>query len=233
MRRLGIGMSLMGGLMATPARGDDPPPVSLADLAGYRAALAARPDPAVTSAVTFRDLWDHPEIHRGHPVRVEGRLARLFRQPAVGQFPPLAEAWITSPGGEPTCLVFPTGPGPAAPGPGPGDQVRFVGTFLRQITYPGGDAKRVAPLIVGGTSPAVVAAGSRAGTTPFGPIFGGDHLGDWGIGLAASLGVLWVLLRRHLGRPSELPTPIDPPPAFLDGGSADPDGPGGDRDDDQ
>ena len=115
------------------ARADDPP-VSVADLPAYQAALAARIDRESTPTVTFRDLWDHPEAHQGQPVRVEGRLARLFRQPGIGQFPALTEAWVTSPLGEPICLVFPSGS--SANGPQLGDRVRFAGTFLRRITYP-------------------------------------------------------------------------------------------------
>ena len=205
----------LGALLAT-SRADEPA-VSIADLAAYQAAMAAGPAPSAVAPVTFRELWDHPQAHQGCPVQVEGRLARLFRQPAIGQFPPLAEAWITSPLGEPTCLVFPTS-GPEPTGPHPGDQVRFVGTFLRRITYAGADARRVAPLIVGPPAPSVLAPGSAAGSVSFGPIFGGDHAADWGLGLAASVGVLWVLLRRHLARPfAALPAPVGPAPTFLDG----------------
>ena len=209
-----------------PIRADDPP-VSLADLADYRAALEARLDPAAVPLVTFADLWNHPETRQGRPVRVEGRVARLFRQPGVGRFPPLAEAWITSPRGEPFCVVFPTKPGSDAPRPG--DQVGFVGIFLRRIAYQGGDTQRLAPLIVGPALPSVLAPGSTAATDRLGPIFGADHAADWGIGLMLGLGVVWFLLRRHLTRPDPLTPPVDPPPTFLDG---DPFDPGGDPDDD-
>ncbi len=47
----------------------------------------------------------------------------------------------------------------------------------------------------------------------FGPIFGGDHAADWGIGLLAALGVGWVLLRRHLPGPCRLPRRSGPPRA--------------------
>ncbi len=189
--------------------------VTIADFAGYQAALAAKANPSAAPLATFRELWDHPEAHQGRPVQVEGRVARLFRQASVGKFPPLAEAWVTSPVGDPTCLVFPTEPGRAIPKPG--DQVRFVGTFLRRITYRGADTDRVAPLLVGPEPPTVLDPASGPGGDGWGSIFGGDHFGDWGIGLAASLGVLWVLLRRHLSRPLDPIQPIDPSPTFLDG----------------
>ena len=220
----------IGTLLIGTTHGDTPQ-VTLADLADYRAALETRLDPSAVPLVTFADLWNHPEAHQGGLVRVEGRVARLFRQPGVGQFPPLAEAWITSPRGEPVCVVFPTGPGSESPRPG--DEVRFAGTFLRRIAYQGGDTERLAPLIVGPGLPDVLAAGSPAATDPLGSIFGADHAADWGIGLMLGLGVVWFLLRRHLSRPPALAAPVGPPPAFLDGDPADPFNLGGDPDDDQ
>ena len=195
------------------ARGEDPA-VSIADLAGYRAALGSKVNSTAATPVTFRELWDHPRAYQGRLVQVEGRVARLFRQASVGKFPPLAEAWITSPVGDPTCLIFPTDSGQATPTPG--DRVRFVGTFLRRITYKGSDTDRVAPLVVGPRPPSVLDPASGA-SGEGGSIFGDTLLGDWGIGLAATLGVLWVLLRRHLSRPSALDAPVGPPPTFLDG----------------
>jgi hypothetical protein len=166
------------------AEGPDPDRddrLGLADLAGYRAALAgkataddARPtDPP--ARVGFRDVWKRPETYRGRRVIVEGRLERTFRQGAVGTFPPLVEAWIFSPSGDPLCLVYPqagAGIGPAgvsAPGtasdarhdgraatpavPEPGRAVRFTGTFLKMVRYAAGDGERLAPLIVGDRPP--------------------------------------------------------------------------------
>lgn len=159
--------------------------LGLADLAAYRAALSgkatadeARPsDPPVP--VGFRELWDRPEAYRGRRVTVRGRLERTFRQGAVGSFPPLVEAWIYSPSGDPFCLVYPragagpvTGsPGVSAPAPvdderrpdaraaspaepGTGRMVRFTGTFLKTVRYTAGDGDRLAPLIVGDRPPA-------------------------------------------------------------------------------
>ncbi len=219
--RLRLALRILASLAATvtTTRADDPA-VSIADLAAYQTALAApRVAPSVAQ-VTFRELWEHPQAHQGQPVQVEGRVARLFRQPGVGQFPPLVEAWITSPLGEPTCLVFPSGTGRGVPDLG--TQVRFGGTFLRRITYPGGDTQRVAPLVVGPEAPIVLDSGPSSGGASFGPIFGGNPAADWGIGLLAALAVAGVLARRHLNRPAPVTAPIGPTPLFLDGGRLDP-----------
>lgn len=96
---------------------DDPPQashqLSLADLAGYRAALSgkATADDARTSdpptQVKFKDLWNRPDVFRGRRITIQGRVSRIFRQGPVGSFPPLAEVWITTPAGDPFCVVYP------------------------------------------------------------------------------------------------------------------------------
>jgi hypothetical protein len=126
--------------------------------------------------VTFRDLWNHPETWRGRRVRVRGTIARIFRQGAVGSFPPLAEAWLSTPEGDLLCVVFPQGDrqgqktltltesGPVRKGrdeptpepqrePEAGRRVTFTGTFLKTIRYPAADLARLAPLIVGDQPP--------------------------------------------------------------------------------
>ena len=87
--------------------------LSLADLAGYRASLSGKPtadrarasDPPLEAK--FKDLWNRPDVFRGRRITIEGRVARIFRQGALGTFPALAEVWITSPAGDPFCMVFP------------------------------------------------------------------------------------------------------------------------------
>src|SRR5262249_57226030 len=118
--------------------------------AAYRAALAGKPtaDEARPSdrptPVTFRDLWERPEAHRGRRVTIRGRLERAFRQGAIGSFPPLVEAWIFSASGDPICAVFPRPETPAGAGiPGPGRAVRFTGTFLKMVRYAAGDGERM------------------------------------------------------------------------------------------
>jgi len=189
---------------ATPAEDSS---LTLADLEAYR--LAFRPGPAGTATTaTFRDLWDRPGAYAGRRVRVEGKVVRLFRQPGMGEFPPLAEAWIVTPAADPSCLVFADGPGAAMPEVG--SDVRFVGTFLRRIKYRGGDTPRLAPLIVGPGPPEPKPTPSPAFGLPGSP-------SDWLMGVGAAAIVSILLARRHLSRPPGRPPAHEPPPEFLDG----------------
>ena len=192
-------------LLASPTQADDSA-LSLADLEAYRVALSARPD-QTAAPVRFRDLWDRPEAYSGRPVRVEGRVARLFRQPRIGEFPPLAEAWIVSEAGDPSCLVFPAPEG--RPSPAIGSPVRFSGTFLKRLRYQSGDVPRLAPLIVGPEPPTTTAP-----MTTGGPSW---STVDWTLGLGAASVVALVLARKHLAGPPPTPAPLGPPPRFLDG----------------
>jgi len=194
------------GLVASP--GEDSA-LTIADLEAYRLALRpARSTPA--AAVGFRELWGHPENFTGRRVMVEGRLARLFRQPGVGEFPALAEAWIVSDAGDPICLVYPDAP--ASGTPEIGSSVRFAGTFLRRIEYRGGDVPRLAPLIVGPGSPTM-------GSGPISSRWPGSSA-DWALGTGAAAVVATILIGRHLARPPARPIHSDPPPIFLDGDEA-------------
>jgi hypothetical protein len=189
------------------ALADDSPPLTLADLEAYRVALSARPGGSAPS-VRFRDLWDRPEAYLGRPVSVEGRVARLFRQPKVGEFPPLVEAWVVSPSGDPFCLVFPTVEGRSTPEVGA--PVKFSGTFLKKIRYHGTDADRLAPLIVGPEAPSSPKADSEVEGMSWSSI-------DWMMAVAGCLLVGMVLARRHLARPAPPPPAFEPPPTFVDG----------------
>jgi len=193
-------------LIAAGVSADDSP-LSLADLEAYRVALSAKVDGSAP-LVRFRDLWDRPEAYAGRPVRIEGRVARLFRQPRLGEFPPLVEAWVVSPSGDPFCLVFPQTRGRATPEPGA--SVRFSGTFLKRIKYQGGDTARVAPLVVGPEPPSTSDSHSRPEGLSWSAI-------DWMMGLAAAAVVALILARRHLSRPVPPPPVHDPPPVFFDG----------------
>jgi hypothetical protein len=255
---------------------DDNPPtshqLSLADLAGYRAALSGKPtaDDARASdppaQVKFKDLWNRPEIFRGRRITIQGRVARIFRQGSVGSFPPLAEIWITSPAGDPFCVVFPQ---PASTDddhaetatslqavagesalaleekhgdaeravamPELGRTVRFTGTFLKMVSYAGGDGARLAPLVVGDRLPMPIAPKHAAGhSSPEGA--GALAIGDtshsgaalgpayWALGLAVvALGAV-ILARWHLraparpaaGRRTPSPSIADPSLEFIE-----------------
>src|SRR5262249_34499652 len=145
-------------------------------------ALQALP-PGEVIPVGFRDLWDRATSYRGRAVRVEGRVGRRFRQPAVGRFPPLTELWLTSPQGDPIDLAFAT-PGPGRDSAEPGDRVRFEGTFLRLVRYAGADGTRLAPLIVGPRPPTRLERGPRATGSAW-PDRAGSAL-DWAFGLAVA-----------------------------------------------
>ena len=189
-----------------PAMADEGAPIGLADLEAYRAALVAKPGEAVPP-VDFRELWDRPEAHLGRAVAVSGRVARLFRQPKLGDFPPLIEAWVVSPAGDPFCLVYPQAEGVA--GAGIGDAVWFSGTFLRQIRYRGGDVPRLAPLIVGPSAPEGLGPGSASGRWTW-------TSADGMMAAAATLVIALFLTRRHLARPRPDLAVSGPPPIFLD-----------------
>ena len=188
----------------------DEPSLTLADLPAYQAALSAKAT-IPPARVGFRDLWERPERYRGRPVRVEGSLVRQFRQAAFGTFPPLVEAWAVSPAGDPFCLVFPDSASRATPALG--TRVRFVGTFLKQVRYQGGDGPRLAPLIVG-AGPPVASAKPPAAPRPARRY--GSTL-DWTAGLLVAGFVALLVARMHLNKPVAR-TPgraMDPPPDFL------------------
>lgn len=182
---------------------DDGSRLGASDLPAYLDAL--RPSNGPASPVGFRDLWDHPERHRGRLVRVEGRVVRRFAQPAVGAFPALTEVWLRTPGDNPICLVYPTPPRDDLRAGAP---VAFAGTFLRRLRYDGGDGPRLAPLVVGGSPPEP----SRSRTAPTGP----PAWAFWAGGVAAAAALAAVMAWVHLRRPGP------PPLARRPGGRADP-----------
>ena len=205
--RIAFTALLILAIRAAAAIAEDSP-LSLADLEAYRQALGGKTDPTAP-LVRFRDLWDRPEAYVGRPVRVEGRVARLFRQSRIGEFPPLTEALITSKAGDPFCLVFPMAEG--LPAPKVGSSVRFGGTFLKRLRYQSGDVARIAPLIVGPEAPsAVVYPGASLDG------MSGSNA-DWVLGVGAASLVAIVLARKHLSRPPSSPSSLDPPPIFIDG----------------
>ena len=201
--------------------------LGLADLTDYRAALAGKSiaDGAGASGpprpVSFRDLWDHSETWSGQRVQVDGRVVRVFRQGAVGSFPPLVEAWLATPAGDLFCVEFPWQANPQGKDESfkPARRVRFTGTFLKTIRYSAGDQERLAPLIVGDrppvasekvsvSEPASASALRAMGASPTTRQEAKRSLNAWSpaalvlalvLGLLAALALAW----RHLhGRPS-------------------------------
>ncbi len=192
--------------LTTPLRARDDGPLTLTDLPAYRAALEpSKPGDPKPQPATFHDLWDHPAESRGRRVEVGGRVERVFHQGPVGEFPALAEVWVVDAATDPLCLVFPESSD--APAPKPGDSVRFGGTFLRRVRYRGGDAERLAPLIVG-PGPARV-------ERPAPPAEKGSPFDGAFVAVLGGIVVL-ILLRAHLRRPSTRPIVDGPPPEFQD-----------------
>ena len=175
--------------------------LALGDLAAYRDALEIKMPDSVP-AVTFRDLWAHPDRYQGRPVRVEARVVRRFRRESVGRLPPLAEVWAVEPSGDPLCLVFPDADGSASLAVG--RTIRFAGTYLKRVRYRGGDADRLAPLIVGPSPPTPLADSDRRSL-------------DLALGVGAAFAVMLMLSRRALSRPIRRPVPTGPAPEFVDG----------------
>lgn len=179
--------------------------VSPADYPQYREAL--RPSAATEAPlVSFGDLWSDSGRWQGRRLAVVGQIERRFRQPAVGEFPALTEAWLVDNRGNPFCVVFPS----REPSPSLGQSVRFEGTYLRRIRYRGGDADRLAPLLVGPASPrpegpATPLPGSRE------PWVGAD----WAIGLGLGALVVVVLGAQHLRLKRVPRRELGPPPTFL------------------
>lgn len=198
---------------------DEPTGLTLSDLAPYRAALDGKPDGPATT-LTFRQLWDASEAFEGKRVRVEGRVARRFRQGAFGTFPPLIESWAVTPSGDPFCLVYPAPAledSSAANDPAPGALIAFEGVYLKRLKYQGSDTERLALMIVGDRLPtSKIPAPTPASKTAL----GGIPEIDWALGLGAAGLVALALARRHLRAPSRSRPRShrekDPPPEFIE-----------------
>ncbi len=194
--------------------GTDDDALSLADLAAYRAALE-KPAEGPTRAVTFRELWDHRAEYQGRRVRIEGTVARRFRQGAVGKFPALEEIWATSIAGDPFCLVFPAGKSPSAAAPGA--SLKFEGTYLKRLRYHGADVDRLAPLIVGDRPPVITKAAPRESVARGNGVGDGIGRGAWVFGVVVAGLIAWRLAHRHLtGSPRRMRRDPEPPPEFVD-----------------
>jgi hypothetical protein len=167
-----------------------------ADRADYLHALS---DPGKLAVeVDFEDLWEHPDRYRGRRVRLEGRATRRWSQPPVGPFPALTELWLTTPGNNLVCAVYPTPDDPERTAP-LDVRVAVEGTYLRRVRYAGGDVPRLAPLIVGPGPPSMLGPVQAPSTQPVRV----DDLAYWLAtgSLAGTLGLLlaWWHWRRPIG----------------------------------
>jgi hypothetical protein len=213
--RIGRGacLAVLVAVAGTPSLAADDAALTVVDLAAYRAALSgqrgAREPPAL---VGFRELWNHPATYQGSRVQIQGRLVRRFRQGSFGTFPPLEEAWVFSPAGDPFCLVFPATQDPEEreagtkrKTPGAAGSVRFAGTFLKLLEYQGADGPRRAPLIVGPSPPVAVTVALDQRKRQTGVAERPLTRLDWTIALAAAVAVALVLAHQHLRRPIRRP----------------------------
>jgi hypothetical protein len=202
-------LALAMAMAIAPGEEETNGPLALGDLAAYRAALA-QPTPADAPKVTFRDLWNRPESFLGRPVRVRVRVARVFAQPPVGEFPALMEAWGFDSGRNPIALVAPAS---ATALPKVGAFHDFAGTFLKRVHYDdGADGKRSAPLLVGPSAPAPVIPPAKT-DRPGRP---GIQSGVW---LALILGLFSasLIMARHAARPRpRVRGASGPAPDFVD-----------------
>jgi hypothetical protein len=198
-------------LVACARGGDDR--VGLADLPAYLKALGDQSkEPA--QSVRFRDLWDRPEDFQGRKVMVAGTIQRIFRQPAVGEFPALAEVWIRSDSGDPFCLVSPV----SEPALAVGRAVEFRGTFLKRVRYSGGDGPRLAPLIVG---PRMLAAEYKALADrieePSRRRAAFRSPEEWIFAaIVFTLAAVLLVIRHLAGPPRRITTDPNPPIQFID-----------------
>lgn len=156
-------------------------------------------------AVGFRELWDHPETFAGSPLRIQGRVARRFRQPRMAEFPALSELWVMDESQNPFCLLVPSDrQGDSEPG----RVIRFNGVFLRLIRYEGSDGNRIAPLIVG---PGPIEPIGPPPETPANPSTAGSEA--W-LALIVGAFVVLILGIQHLRRPPRRVRNEGPAPPF-------------------
>lgn len=203
------------------ARAQDDAPLTIADLDSYQQALRPEePGSPLPEPVSFRDLWERPESYLGRRVAIEGRAARRFHQPKIGEYPPLVELWIASKAGDLTCAVYPE---PEGGDPTPlGGTVRFVGSYQKRLKYESGDEARLAPLLVGPAFPELIKAPSKGPWRPVGPF----QKVDWLVGGIVAAAVVLVIIRQVLTRPRSRLTRQQrrdlegPPPDFIDSNDA-------------
>lgn len=182
-------------------------PVNLGDYPAIRRGVTS-PIGGPIHAGDFRELWDHPEAFAGSSLRIQGRVARRFRQPRIAEFPALSELWVMDESQNPFCLLVPSDrQGDSEPG----RAIRFEGVFLRLIRYEGGDGGRIAPLIVG---PGPIEHIGPPPEKPANPSTAGSEV--W-LALIVGAFVVVVLGIQHLRRPVRRTRFEGPTPPFEQG----------------
>jgi hypothetical protein len=115
---------------------------------------------SATRNLTYANLFNEPDRHRGQVVHFEGRLKRLVRYDApkstkLDGLQDQYEGWMFDPdnyGANPVCVVFTHLPSGLEPGDKLNIQVAFDGYFFKRYRYEDGDRKlRDAPLLIGHT----------------------------------------------------------------------------------
>ena len=104
--------------------------------------------------LTFAHFWRTPELFRGEPVFLKGRLGRLTEITPVRNregFTRLYEGWLFTgeSQGNPYVIVMSEVPDEMPLGGDVREAVSFTGLFLKLWKYPSGDGVRVAPLVLG------------------------------------------------------------------------------------
>lgn len=114
---------------------------------------------SATRNLTFGNLFNEPQLHRGKVVHFEGRLKRLTRYEPPGETKldgvnDLYEGWLFDPenyGANPACVIFTDLPAGLEPGDKLDVRVSFDGYFFKKYRYKGADVLRDSPLLIGHT----------------------------------------------------------------------------------
>jgi len=114
---------------------------------------------SATRSLTFANLFNEPDLHRGKVVHFEGRLRRLVRyepptETKIDGIKDLYEGWMFDPdryGANPVCVVFTELPTGLEPGDKLDVKASFDGYFFKKYRYKAADGLRDSPLLIGHT----------------------------------------------------------------------------------
>ena len=114
---------------------------------------------SATRNLTYANLFNEPQLHRGKVIHFEGRLRRLarFEPPAETKLDGIKdqyEGWMFDPeryGANPLCVYFTDLPDGLEPGDKLDVRVSVDGYFFKIYRYKAADGTRDAPLLIGRT----------------------------------------------------------------------------------